>query len=432
MLIVRNQSLLGKIQASYTAPEARAILNFLNRAGTFRFAQCANGLFPAASLGGRRDLITGYQNVWVRDNCYVAHAHYVMGRRAVALKNVRALAAFFKAQKDRFAKVIGGGADIDEPMNRPHIRFDCNGRELKQNWSHAQNDALGYFLWFYCRLIMDGQMRPAAIDFELLASFPLYFHSIRFWSDADSGHWEEHRKVQASSIGVVTAALRMLRLTMKRLQLEECLQFGARGVDQSLVDNLISRGLQALANILPSECVQRGLHRRYDAALLFLIYPMDIVSRQMGDQILQDVTGHLQGDYGIRRYPGDSYWAADYKERLSVKKRGMRYHLDSLQRNELFKGAEEAQWCLFDPIVSIIYGRKYRQSGNRRDLDLQTAYLNRCLGQITDAGDHGGAYQCPELYYSRAGRYVTNENTPLLWTQANLWVALQCLIDNLG
>jgi phosphorylase kinase alpha/beta subunit len=231
---------------------------------------------------------------------------------------------------------------------------------------------------------------------------------------------------------VVTAALRMLRLTMERLKLEDSWKFGARKVDVSLVDGLISKGLRTLAKILPHECVQRGLSRRYDAALLFLIYPMDVVSRQMADQILEDVTGHLQGDYGIRRYRGDSYWAADYKERLSAQKRSMRYHLDSLQRNELFKGAEEAQWCLFDPIVSIIYGRKYRQQRKRRDLELQTAYVNRSLGQITAAGDHGGPYQCPELYYSRGGRYVTNENTPLLWTQANLWVALQCLIDNLA
>jgi hypothetical protein len=431
MLIVRNQSLLDRIQFHYKAQEAQGILDFLSRAGTFRFPRFPNGLFPASGFNPREHRITGYQNVWVRDNCLVAYAHYVMGRHAVAVKNACALAAFLKTQEHRFLKIIAGEADLAN-MNRPHIRFDSRGREIKAQWSHAQNDALGYFLWFYCRLILDGRIRPAEVDFDLLACFPLFFQAIRFWNDPDSGHWEERRKVEASSIGVVTSALCMLRLTMKQLHLEEDWRLGASRIDVPMVDGLISKGMLALNKILPAETIQCGLARRYDAALLFLIYPMDIVSGQMADEILQNVAGHLQGDYGIRRYLGDSYWATDYKQLLPAKRRSVDYSLDSSRRDALFKGAEEAQWCIFDPIVSIIYGRKYRQSQNRRDLRLQIAYVNRCLGQLTDFDDPGGPYRCPELYYKQSGRYVPNDHTPLLWTQANLWLALQCLIDNLG
>ena len=41
---------------------------------------------------------------------------------------------------------------------------------------------------------------------------PLYFQAIRYWQDEDSGHWEERRKIEASSIGAVVAGLRELRL----------------------------------------------------------------------------------------------------------------------------------------------------------------------------------------------------------------------------
>lgn len=432
MLIVQNQSLLDRIQFDYTAKDVRELLDFLKRAGTFTFPQFPNGLFPASGFDARKHRLTGYQNVWVRDNFYVAYAHYLMGRRPAALKNARALAAFFKTQQPRFLQIIDGKADAGEPMNRPHIRFNCRGGEIKQRWSHAQNDALGYFLWFYCRLILDGHVRPTASDFDLLACFPLYFRAIRFWNDEDSGHWEEHRKVEASSIGVVCSALRMLRSAMKRLDLDEGWKLGQRSMDAALVDGLLDKGLRALDRILPAECIQPGLRRRYDAALLLLVYPMDIVSATMGDQIVQDVAGNLRHDYGICRYQGDTYWCADFTERLSTKKLGVGYSLDSIRRDDLLKGTAEAQWCIFDPILSIIHGRKYRESKDRRHLRSQIDYINRCLGQITGADEPGGPYRCPELYYCHRGRYVPNPHTPLLWTQANLWVALQCLIDNLG
>ena len=38
-----------------------------------------------------------------------------------------------------------------------------------------------------------------------------YFQKIQYWKDEDSGHWEELRKVAASSIGVATAGLREFR-----------------------------------------------------------------------------------------------------------------------------------------------------------------------------------------------------------------------------
>ena len=42
-----------------------------------------------------------------------------------------------------------------------------------------------------------------------------------------------------------------------------------------------------------------------------------------------------------------------------------------------------------------------------------------------------GPFKCPELYYLENGNYVPNDATPLLWTQANLWIAFKFMKQNL-
>jgi hypothetical protein len=36
-------------------------------------------------------------------------------------------------------------------------------------------------------------------------------------------------------------------------------------------------------------------------------------------------------------------------------------------------------------------------------------------------------WKCPELYYRKGDTFVVNPHTPLLWTQANLQIALAML-----
>ena len=101
------------------------------------------------------------------------------------------------------------------------------------------------------------------------------------------------------------------------------------------------------------------------------------------------------------------------------------------ERDALLKVGQEAQWCIFDPIISIIYGHRYYLSKNVDDLDKQINYFNRSLGQLTAPGSIFGECQCPEAYYLEDGHYVPNDNTPLLWTQANLWAAIKMMTENL-
>lgn len=431
-MIIRNSALFEWIRPTgYNAEHIEALRRFLTGRGTFDFPVFKNGIFPAAGFDRRKFSFTGYQNAWVRDNVYIALAHYIVGDHKAAVKNAVSMAKFFERQRSRFQAVIEGTVDSGNPMKRPHIRF--NGRtcrSLRERWGHAQNDALGYFVWFYSRLMMDGHIPINSANIGLLALFVSYFDAIQFWRDEDNGHWEEHKKIEASSIGVVTGGLRLFREVLRRARQDEVSQreFPKLAKD---TDRLIARGKLALDHILPAESVQPGNVRRYDAALLFLIWPMELLSDKMADRVLRDVTTNLQGDYGIRRYLGDSYWAADYKKRLAGKNRHIA-HSDSTVRDEFFAGAAEAQWCIFDPIVSIIYGQRFGKTGRRSDLERQVYHLNRSLGQLTDKHDPAGPFRCPELYCLANGRYRPNDHTPLLWTQANLMMALGAMSKSLS
>ena len=101
-------------------------------------------------------------------------------------------------------------------------------------------------------------------------------------------------------------------------------------------------------------------------------------------------------------------------------------------RDALLAPGQEAQWCLFDSIVSVIHGRQFARRTSRgdqanaaRSLRLQTEYLNRALGQLTAREEGKAELQIPEAYYLRQGVYVPNDHTPLLWAQANLALALR-------
>lgn len=410
--------------------EVESLFSLLDQKSTFTFSSLENGLFPAASLQKEAEY-TGYSYVWVRDNIYIAYAHHLNGNTAVAVKNIKTLARYFIKHQWRLEKIISGEIDCDEPMNRPHIRF--NGEDLSeiaQKWAHAQNDALGYFVWLFSKLCHEGHALITAKEKELLALFALYFGTIRYWEDEDSGHWEEKKKVEASSIGVVIGALEELKILVEETG-DGGFSYQNKAITRGYLDNLIAQGRKSLDKILPAECIQDdpSKNRRYDSALLFLIFPMRVIAEdeEMADQILSDVAHHLQGDYGIRRYRGDSFWSADYKKQVKPEERTIDVSDNISKRDSLLKAEEEAQWCIFDPIVSIIYRLKYQKSRKEEHLQLQTYYFNRSLGQLTGEDSPFGAFKCPELYYLEEGKYVPNDTVPLLWTQANLWMAFKFL-----
>ncbi|WP_103667617.1 glycoside hydrolase family 15 protein [Pseudanabaena sp. BC1403] len=440
MFIVNNKELEKFIKHKYTPQDIRLLSHFLIEKGTFYFSALDNGLFPAASAVSAEN--TGYSYVWVRDNIYVAYAHYILGQVDIAVKNVLTLMSYFKKHKFRFESIIDGRADPAIAMNRPHIRF--NGQlllEVDESWEHAQNDALGYFLWFYCKLASEGHFSLHQDDIEMLGLFPLYFQAVQYWKDEDSGHWEEGRKIEASSIGVAVAGLRALKqLFSDPLFDSHCCLNKDELVTPHLLDELISNGEFTLSEILPAECIQsKPKERRFDGALLFLIYPLNVLNEEVSDKIIQDIKTNLQGEYGIPRYLGDSFWCrnffADLPENIQTSISTEREAwLEA--NNKTVKQGEEAQWCIFDPIISVIYGVKFQKKRCEADLEQQIYYLNRALGQVTGENCKVGKYnieqfKCPELYYIQDDKYIPNVSTPLLWTQANLMIALKSIEQSL-
>ncbi|MGK7962189.1 glycoside hydrolase family 15 protein [Crocosphaera sp.] len=429
-MMIQNETISQLIQAEYSPWDIQEIVALLKQQNTFNFPILENGLFPAAAVVSTTEY-TGYGNVWVRDNIYLAYAHYVCGQTDIATKTVKTLIHYFQKHQSRFLNIINSQVDQEEVMQRPHIRF--NGQtleEIDQEWNHAQNDALGYFVWFYCKLVREKNLETNIKELEGISLFIAYFDAIQYWQDEDSGHWEEDRKIEASSIGVVVAALTEFKQLLQESPLANNLTENNRVTDLSFLSELITKGKKELHRILPSDCIQEEpKNRRYDSALLFLIYPLQIIEGKIAEQILIDVINNLQGDYGIRRYLKDSFWCKNYKD-IPPK---IRTTL-SIDREQWFKDnnrelqlGEEAQWCIFDPILSAIFGLKFQRTKDDNDLDKQTHYLNRSLGQITASDSSFGGFKCPELYYLEKQAYVPGDATPLLWTQANLKVALEMM-----
>jgi len=410
-------------QSLQTVQETEQLISFLKSQDTFSFPPLNNGLFPAAIAHGS----TGYQSIWVRDNIHIAHALYAVGKEQPACHAMVTLTDYFIKHRNRFDDIISGKYQPTEIMKRPHIRFDGNTLgEIDEKWAHAQNDALGYYVWFYSLLLIQEKLTPTPESLELLAAFVRYFEKIRFWEDADSGHWEEARKIEASSIGTAVAGLMMLKQYLNHSENWREFSFGNKHVSVEVVDELIQLGQSALSQILPAECIQADplQARKYDAALLFLIYPLGLVEGEVAETIMEDVRTHLMGDFGIRRYLGDSYWCADYKDVLSEDDRTSDFSDNQASRDQLLKPGEEAQWCIFDSILSVIYGQRFLRSEKSEDYEKQRFHLDRSLSQLTTDDSVFGAYRCPESYFLEKGQYVPNDITPLLWTQANLMMAL--------
>jgi phosphorylase kinase alpha/beta subunit len=415
----RNPELRQLSRARYSGEDLAQIRELLIKRGTLSFPALPNGLYSAASVS-QHAAHTGYQAVWVRDNVYVAYSLLANGEAGKAAATVLALADHFQRQAGRFNAIIADPSQAANPVNRPHVKF--NGYPIGEidTWPHDQNDALGYFLWIFCRMARLDLIPLSQSHAAVIAHFPLYFRAIRFWSDEDSGHWEEARKNSASSIGAVCAGLRELNALLDSGQ-------GSRlhnGVSRELVESLLESGMNRLNQILPAECIQDPPRaRRYDAALLFLAWPLEIVDQEMADRIVQDVRLNLQGDYGIRRYLGDSFWCSNYLTNLRAEDRTRDFSMDLSSRDRFFEPGTEAQWCIFDPIVSVVFGQRYLNTGDAPWLLLQTEHFNRALNQIT------ADLRCPELWHWETGPdggavLETSEATPLLWTEANLWLAL--------
>ena len=403
---MREGSLLRHlIIERYTVETLGTIGKVLAQHRTHEIQPVAHGLF-AASPSQTTDSVTGYQNVWVRDNVIVANSFRLRGELAPAVACMRGLTRFFATQLPRFREIIHDPLLKQNANRRPHIRFNAQTLgELKEDWPHAQNDALGQALWLRCVLANSGAMPFTQDDANIFQLFPEYFAAIEYWRDEDSGAWEEGTKINNSSVGAVVAGLE---------EMNKCPHFQAH---LERLDELIAEGRKRLHQTLPFEAPPERL---VDSALLLLLHPLNVISDlQTQNAILNLVQARLKGELGIKRYAGDSYFCQDYDQWFTPDEMSSDFSERLQFRDAHLQPNCEAQWCIFDPLLSIIYAQRFLADTSRvEDFHRQVHYFNRSLLQLTAAGE------CPELYFLKNGRYIPNAHTPLAWTQANQALAL--------
>jgi phosphorylase kinase alpha/beta subunit len=421
---MRQEGLLQYLIADEYTPERLAkIRETLDAHGTHAILSVEHGLFSATAAPAATS-VSGYHNVWVRDNVLVANSFRLRGELAPAVACMQGLSQFFAKQRPRFLDIINDTSRLlkDDVQRRPHIRFAAQALgELPERWPHAQNDALGLALWFRFLLANSGALPMTAADWETYELFPRYLEAIEYWEDRDSGAWEEGRAVRNSSVGAVVAGLEEMREYLRSPDRQK------KGDDVSALpdtlaklDQLIAKGRARLDATLPFEAPPERLA---DSALLSLIYPLRVVREPAAqDAILSLVQARLKGEIGIRRYAGDSYFCQDYDQWFAPGQMSSDFSERMTYRNALLQPGCEAQWCIFDPQLSIIYGERFLANpSDAESFRKQVHYFNHSLGQLTPEGG------CPELYYLKNGEYVPNDHTPLLWTQANQALALHLM-----
>lgn len=320
------------------------------------------GLFLASDQA----VTTGYDKAWLRDNVYEALAFEYASEWDVVQKDYHTLLDIFDQHIDKIDWAVTNKPF--ESWQYIHARFNPETlEEFWESWGNKQHDAVGAVLFKLADFEAKGHsMIRNDKDRKTVQTLIHYICNVEYWHDADNGMWEEGEEVHASSIGAVLAGLKKWK------------EVGGFDVDQDAID----RGQQALDALLPRESETKFT----DLALLSLIYPYNIVSRDMAQQIVDNLTYHLERDKGVMRYKNDAYYNANP---------------DGY--------SEEAEWCFGLSWLAICYQRLGQPEKAKE-------YLDKATATITKDG------KIPELYFSNSDR--PNENTPLGWSESMYVAAL--------
>ncbi|HJP96037.1 MAG TPA: glycoside hydrolase family 15 protein [Candidatus Saccharimonadales bacterium] len=428
------------------ASNPSGLREYLEERGTFDFATYQSGLFPASVLPPELEA-TDMGMVWRRDSSHVINALFEAGRQDLALPAARAQLASMNQERDILDGVVDGSRDPNQPGGRLAVRMHgktgARDREFR-----VQNDSVGYPLWVTSRLIEHDALKPTSYDLDTLAQTVRYLGKIKYWQDQDAGHWEEEMAVHAPSIGTVIAGLESAQRAMHHVGYQHDIHFDEliqRG--RNVFDAMITHGYASVPSVAEWARQKAGIipedlgaveflrtfsahYRRFDAAMLFMVEPLNVASRQQAIQIVADVEQNLVRNRGVIRYPGDTYWEPRFKHIMSIDERTSQAEGRLERRNQMMGGVAlsqtEAQWTLFDSPLSTIHGTEYQHSGDQIEHSKQLIFMNRVLAQLVPYKDK---LVLPEAFYldyapvpcgSPTNQWIPNDHMPLLWAQANL------------
>ncbi len=262
-----------------------------------------NGAFIAAPT-------YDYSSVWIRDHLFMALSYYYLGRThdEKLIQSIQVVFNIFHTQRHKLERIIHprdqhGKLIVPELI---HAKYDATTlNEITHEWGHHQLDALGLFL----HVVADLDFKNTPVirdkgDREILQLLIFYLQNVQYWREPDNGMWEECLIRRSSSIGAVVAGLSYIQ---------------RRGL-ATIPTELINKGRNELHRIL--ECESRDQceipHHDHtcDVAQLFLIWPFNVINRDMADSILNRIINgyHSNGvliklvqPLGIQRYWGDDY-----------------------------------------------------------------------------------------------------------------------------
>ncbi|MBT3304528.1 glycoside hydrolase family 15 [Candidatus Woesearchaeota archaeon] len=316
--------------------------------------QHPSGLFSAS----KKEVSTGYNKAWIRDCIYES-----LGLEAT--KNLKEVKKAFWALFEIFLK---HEYKIDHAIKQKptekyqyiHARYDpITFDEIYEDWGNKQNDAIGAFLFKVGELEEKGiKIIRSDVHRRILQKLVDYLLSIEYWQDKDNGMWEENEEVHASSVGACVAGLKKI----------------SKIVNVPL--SLIKKGEETLNKLLPNESATKDC----DLALLSLIYPYNIVSKEQAEQILTNIENKLVRKQGVIRYVGDLY----------------------------YNNGQEPSWTMGFPWLAQIYKVLNKP-------DKYAYYMRKTLDVMTPDKE------MPELYLGNS--IIQNENTPLGWAQSMYLVA---------
>jgi len=331
---------------------------------TLEHLQEPSGLF----LASPKEVTTGYDKAWLRDNFYECLAFEYVGQWDVVHNTYRAILDIFLKHEAKIDAAIA-----EKPKHSYeyiHPRYNPEDfNEFWEEWGNKQHDAVGAILFRIGELEQHAGMSviETADDKRIVQKLVQYLSSIQYWMDPDNGMWEEAEEVHASSVGACVAGLK---------KVDE--------LDFIHVDpELIKRGEEVLRKLLPRESEKKFV----DLALLSLIFPYNIVTDEERDKILENVEYHLVKNLGVLRYKNDMYY----------------------NRDEIDSVSQEAEWTFGLSWLAIIYERM----GNKPKAE---EYIQKAMASVDSVG------AIPELYFSNSE--IHNENSPLGWSESMFVVAV--------
>ena len=324
--------------------------------------QYKSGLFAASD----KNVGTGYDKSWLRDNFYECLAFEVIGDWDTVEKTYDALLKIFMKHEYKLDYAIK--KKPEHKHEYIHARFHPHTfDEYWDDWGNKQNDSIGAIL-FKIGQLEHHDKRSILKDeshVRIVNKLVKYLYSIKYWCDEDNGMWEEDEEVHASSVGACVAGLKAV----------------SKLPNVHVPTRLLYYGKRSLRHLLPRESAKKFV----DLSLLSLIWPYNVVTRNQRDEILKNVEYLLLKKRGVIRYKNDHYYNKN---------------LDGY--------SEEAEWTFGLSWLAIIYEKMGKKRKAKKFIDMM-------IKTVTPEG-------VPELFFSNSPDY--NENNPLGWSESLFIVAL--------